>query len=96
MEGGPYGGTYIGPKAVLDGVLQRIGTEWEDFACTPDQFYAAGDTIAVTAWYSGRYKATNKDLRCRVTHIWQLKDGEIVGFEQFADTAVLQQATMKD
>jgi ketosteroid isomerase-like protein len=31
-EGFPYGGTYHGPKAILEGVFMRLGSEWEGFA----------------------------------------------------------------
>ena len=40
-EGFPYGGTYRGPDAVLEGVFMRLGTEWEGFAAVPDEFIVA-------------------------------------------------------
>jgi ketosteroid isomerase-like protein len=69
-----------------------MGSEWDGFACIPETFYDAGNTIVVTAWYSGTYKATGKKMRSRATHIWQLEGGRIIGFEQFADTHALRQA----
>jgi hypothetical protein len=46
-EGFPYGGTYDGPNAVLEGVFMRLGSEWDGFAAVPDEFIDAGDTIVV-------------------------------------------------
>lgn len=31
-EGFPYGGTYVGPEAVLPNVIMKLGTEWDGFA----------------------------------------------------------------
>ena len=40
-EGFPYAGTYHGPKAVLEGVFMRLGTEWIGFAAVPDELSTA-------------------------------------------------------
>ncbi|MBC8451412.1 MAG: DUF4440 domain-containing protein, partial [Planctomycetes bacterium] len=34
-EGFPYGGTYVGPDAVLENVFMKLGSEWDDFAAMP-------------------------------------------------------------
>jgi len=68
-EGFPYGGTYIGPDAVLEGVFMRLGTEWEGFAAVPDEFIDAGDAIVVLGKYSGKYKATGKSFQANFAHI---------------------------
>src|SRR4030095_3939968 len=52
-EGFPYGGTYKGPNAVLEGVFMRLGTEWEGFAAVPEEFIDAGDTVVALGKYSG-------------------------------------------
>ena len=51
-EGFPYGGTYHGPRAVLEGVLMRLGTEWHGFAAVPHEFVDGGDTIVIPLYYS--------------------------------------------
>ena len=43
-EGFPYGGTYRGPKAVLEGVFMRLGSEWIGYAAVPHEFVDGGDT----------------------------------------------------
>lgn len=54
-EGFPYGGTYVGPEAVLEGVFMRLGTEWEGFAAVPDEFIDGGDAVvALGASTAGR------------------------------------------
>ncbi len=91
-EGFPYGGTYIGPNAVLDGVLMRLGTEWEGFAAIPDEFIDAGDTVVVLGTYSGRYKSTGKSFQANFAHVWKIQTGKAIRFVQYVDTLIVQRA----
>ena len=92
MTGFPCGGTYIGKEAILSGVFARLGNEWDDFKVIPDAFYDAGDTVVVSGNYSGIYRNTGKGFNSRFTHIWKLKDGEIIKMEQFIDTLLVDRA----
>lgn len=91
-EGFPYGGTYHGPKAVLEGVFMRLGTEWEGFAAVPDEFIDGGDTIVVLGTYSGTYKATGKSFQAKFAHVWKLEAGKAIRFTQYVDTLLVQRA----
>ena len=91
-EGFPYGGTYVGPKAVLEGVFMRLGSEWNGFAAVPDEFVDGGDTIVALGKYSGTYKATNKSLHADFAHVWKLREGKAVRFIQYVDTLLAQRA----
>jgi uncharacterized protein len=92
MAGSPYAGTYIGPEQIAQNVFQRIASEWDDFACIPDAYFDAGDTIIVTSHYSGIHKTTRKLMHSRTAHIWQLQQGKIVRFEQMTNTLALFRA----
>lgn len=91
-EGFPYGGTYVGPDAVLNNVFMKLGTEWDSFAAVPAEFVGEGDTVVATGEYSGTYKATGKHFRAPFAHIWKLSGGKAVRFQQFTDTAIVQAA----
>ena len=91
-EGFPYGGTYHGPKAVLEGVFMRLGTEWNGFAAVPDDFIDAGDTVVVLGTYSGAYKATGKYFQADFAHVWRVRDGKAVRFTQYVDTLLVHRA----
>lgn len=91
-EGFPYGGTYTGPDAVLEGVFMRLGTEWEGWSAVPDEFIAQGDTIVALGKYSGRFKTTGKRISVPFAHVWSLENGKVVGFRQYTDTALVQEA----
>lgn len=91
-EGFPYGGTYCGTKAVLEGVFMRLGSEWNGFAAVPDEFIDGGDTIVALGKYSGTYKRTNKSFRAEFAHVWKLREGKAVRFVQYVDTLLVQRA----
>ena len=90
--GFPYGGTYTGPKAVLEGVFMRLGSEWNGFAAVPDEFIDGGETIVALGKYSGTYKSTNKSFQANFAHVWKIKDGKAVRFTQYVDTLLVHQA----
>jgi uncharacterized protein len=78
-EGMPYGGLYRTLEAVAQNVL---GPLLEDV-----EFIASADTVAAIVRYTGSGKATGKQLDLPVVHVWDVHDGKIARFRQFADTA---------
>jgi len=86
-EGMPYGGVYHGADAVAHNVLGPITTDIPDFAVTPEEYIAEGESVAVVVRYTGSGKATGKELNLPVVHVWDVRDGKIARFRQFADTA---------
>ena len=60
VEGGPHGGVFIGPDAVLENVLMKIGSEWDDFAAVPREFVAEGETVIALGEYSGFFPSIHK------------------------------------
>ena len=91
-EGFPYAGTYHGPKAVLEGVFMRLGSEWNGFAAIPDEFIDGGDTVVVLGKYSGTYKATGKSFQANFAHVWKLQNGKATRFVQYVDTLLVHRA----
>src|SRR5258706_16212959 len=75
-EGFPYGGTYVGPEAVLTGVFMRFGTEWDGFSAVPDEFIDGGDAIVALGKESGTYKTTGKSFQANFSHVWKVGGGE--------------------
>ncbi|MGI8835713.1 MAG: nuclear transport factor 2 family protein [Pyrinomonadaceae bacterium] len=91
-EGFPYGGTYNGPNAVLEGVFMRLGGEWDGFAAVPDEFIDAADTIVVLGKYSGAYKATGRSFTANFAHVWKIQAGKAIRFVQHEDTLLVHRA----
>ncbi len=90
--GFPYAGTYIGPDAVLNNVLARIGTDWDGYTITPQDFIDGGEQVVVPGLYAGTYKATGKSFEAEFAHIWSLRDGKVIRFHQYVDSALVQEA----
>jgi len=88
-EGFMYGGTYVGPNAVLENVFMRLGTEWEGFSAVPHQIIDGGDSVVGLGTYSGKYLKTGKSMSVPFAHVWTLRDGKIVKFVQYTDTLVI-------
>ena len=86
-EGMPYGGVYHGPDEVAQKVFGPLLEDVPDFALTPEEFIPSGDTVAAVVRYTGTGKATGKALNLLVVHVWDVRDGKIARFRQFADTA---------
>ena len=91
-EGFPYGGTYNGPNAVLEGVFMRLGGEWDGFAAVPNEFIDGGDTIVVLGQYSGTYKTTGKSFKANFAHVWKIREGKAIRFVQYVDTLLVHRA----
>ena len=91
-EGFPYAGTYHGPRAVLEGVFMRLGSEWNGFAAIPDEFIDGGDTVVVLGKYRGTYKKTGKSFQANFAHVWKMQDGKAGRFIQYVDTLLVHRA----
>jgi uncharacterized protein len=87
-ENFPYadGNPYRGHDAVLNGVFARLGGEWDGFAAVPEEYLDAGDTVIVLGRYRGTWPATGRAMNAQMVHVWRVKDGKVVAFQQYTDT----------
>ena len=90
-DGFPHGGTYIGPDAVVDGVFARIGSEWDPFVADMKEFLDAGDNVVAIGRYRGTHKPTGGSLDSEAAVVWTLRDGKVIRFRQYVDTAPLHE-----
>lgn len=87
-ENFPYadGNPYTGPQAVLQGVFARCIGEWDGFAVQIDAMHDAGETVIATGRYLGTCKATGRAQHTQMAHVWTVRGGRVVRFQQYADT----------
>lgn len=88
----PSGAAWVGPDAVVENLFMKLVSEWDGFAVNPKEFHDAGDTVVVEGRYSGSFKATGKDLDSQFCHVFKIRGDKITSFQQFVDTAQLQDA----
>lgn len=93
MQGIPYGGVYTSAADVMEHVFKRIGAEWDGFRAAADAILEAeGGRVVALGRYSGTFKATGKDLNCAFAHVIRLRDGRVVEFRQYVDSALWNEA----
>lgn len=85
-EGMPYGGLNRGRDTVVQKVLGPLMEDVPDFKIVPEEFIASGNSVASIVRYTGTAKATGKQLDLQVAHVWEVRDGKITRFRQYADT----------
>jgi hypothetical protein len=83
---------YVGPQAVLEGVFARLATEWDGYTVTAEEIVGAGDTVIACGRYRGTFKASGVAVNAQFVHVWRLRDGLVVGFQQYTDTAQFRDA----
>lgn len=94
-EGNYYadGNPYIGPDAVLNGVFVRVLGDHDYLNLTDIELHNMSDNkVLATLRYDGKVKQTGKTFNAQVAHLWTLKDGKIIAFQQYVDTKKLADA----
>jgi ketosteroid isomerase-like protein len=86
----PSGEALVGPDAVLNNLFMKLGAEWDGFSVHTRSFHNAGSSVIVEARYSGTYKANGRNMGAQVCHVWDVEDGKVTRFQQYVDTAKLQ------
>lgn len=90
-EGNKYadGNPYIGPDAVLNGVFSRIGVEHEYFKLKDIELHEmSNNRVLATLRYDGKWK-NGENYDAQAAHLWTLKDGKVISFQQYVDTRTL-------
>ncbi|KXN99167.1 ketosteroid isomerase [Aequorivita aquimaris] len=87
------GNPYIGPDAVLNGVFARLGADHEYFKLEDIKLHNMDNNqVLATLRYDAKVKKTGKTYYAQVAHLWTLKDGKVVAFQQFLDTEKVAEA----
>jgi uncharacterized protein len=53
----------------------------------------AGETVISHGYYSGTYRKTGRQARAQFAHFFTLRDGKVVKFQQYTDTAQFREVT---
>lgn len=84
---------YRGPQAIVEGIFMRIGQDWSDFRVNVGQVIDGGQTVVALGRYTGKNKSTGRPLDAQFVHVWSFRDGKIIHFQQYADTAQFARVT---
>jgi uncharacterized protein len=88
-EGFPYWEEkpFVGPDAVVNGVFAKIGGEWDYWNLTGVQLHNMDNNMVLaTGRYQAKYKKNGATINAQFAHVWTLKDGKVLKFQQYTDT----------
>jgi ketosteroid isomerase-like protein len=90
-EDHPALGVHKGPEGVKQ--FFSIVAETQDVVSfTPRDFYAADDEVFVRGHYAWTIRKTGKPVSSEWLHMFTVRDGKLLGFEEFNDTAQFAEA----
>lgn len=67
-------------------------SNFAEFHAVTEEFLDAGESVVVLGKYKGMTKDTNRKFEAPFAHVYTVKEGKIVAFRQYADTARIHQA----
>ncbi|MFH8470876.1 nuclear transport factor 2 family protein [Streptomyces sp. NPDC017991] len=91
-EGFPAAGVFRNKEEIVDNVFSVLARDWSRWDYQLEQLIDAGEYIVAVGTYRGTHGTTVKSFSARAAHVWQVTDGKITRFEQFADTHLMQNA----
>ena len=90
------GNPYIGPDAVLNGVFARLVEEHEYFNLKNIELHnMENNQVLATLRYDAKRKDNGALIDAQAAHLWKLKDGKVISFQQYVDTKQLAEAESK-
>lgn len=81
------GNPYVGPQAILNGVFAHLGADWDNFSATSEELVGAGETVVSFGRYRATFKKNGAAVNAQFVHVFKFKDGKLVRFQQYTDTA---------
>jgi ketosteroid isomerase-like protein len=67
-------------------VFARLPEDFDGFRIDVRRMVGCGDTVLVESRYGGTARATGKPLDAQVAHVWDLREGKVVHWQQYTDT----------
>lgn len=88
-----YGGTWVGPQAVLNNLLKPLAADWADFSACACEFIVDGERVVALGAYAGTHRRTGRLMNSPFAHVWLVRNGKIASFSMYTDTAKVLEAT---
>jgi hypothetical protein len=78
---------YRGPASIATSLFSRLAADWDELRVVPAEFMAAvGSRVVVCGRYRGMHRATRRQVDAQFAHVWTLRSGWVVRFQQYTDT----------
>jgi hypothetical protein len=79
-------------KAETTGFFQAIGADHVNPQLTIAEYVASGDTVMTLGRYTATMKAPGKKWDTPIAHYWKFRDGKIIRYVGFSNTAAVVDA----
>lgn len=92
---GPPKIAHAGPHRGRDQVRRFFATVAETLEITqfePREFITQDDKVVALGYYAGRVKSTGRQYASEWAHVFTLREGKVIKFREYADTANLAAA----
>ena len=87
----PWAGAFRGKAGVAE-FFSRLARSVDFTSFEPRQMIADGDSVAIVGVSTGQVKASGKTFRNEWVHVCRYRDGRLVYFRDYSDTAALVEA----
>ena len=94
MENVPFGGRRTGRAAVGE-FFALVGANQDSLRFDPRETVAQGDKVVSLGQYEWRVKATSREFSGDFAHVFTIRDGQVVAFHEYTDTAACANAYRK-
>jgi uncharacterized protein len=88
----PGSGVYRGRADVLTRMFGRLPTIWDGFGVYPERYLDAGDHVVVLGELRAQVPGSGVPAATPFAHVWRLRDGRVVWWRCYEDTALLHLA----
>ncbi|HKP85185.1 MAG TPA: nuclear transport factor 2 family protein [Blastocatellia bacterium] len=86
IENIPFSGKRSGREAVTQ-FFATVADSQDVLAFEPQQFVAQGDKVVALGRYSWRVRSTGREFESDFAHVFTVRDGKVVSFQEYLDTA---------
>jgi ketosteroid isomerase-like protein len=93
-DGSPYGGTFVGPQALMEGYFAPLRRDFADWRATIEEVIGSGSIgyVIVRGQFHGRAKATGIEIMVPFANFWRVHGGKLISVQQYTDTRILADA----
>ena len=91
IQGAPFGGARRGRGQVTE-FFSSLADSQDVLSFEPREFVAQGDKVVALGTYDWRVKQTGREYGGDWAHVFTVRDGRIVGFHEYMDSAQAEAA----
>lgn len=93
-DGSPYGGTFVGPKALKEGYFAPLRRDFDDWRATIEEIIGSSAIgyVIVLGQFHGQARTTGITVTAPFANFWRVRSGIFVSVRQYTDTRILADA----